>query len=117
MKREYQCFDLEWAGDVAIAHFKRGNLEDVWTTQLGDELLDLIGIDKVRKLVLGFNDMDCLYSTLLGKLVRVKRAMEAAGGQLKLLDVHPVAREAFTACKLDTQFQFAPNRESAIKDW
>jgi anti-anti-sigma factor len=117
MSRAFKCFDLEWVGEVAIARFRRGNLEDSWTNQLGDELLSLIEVDKVRKLVISFNEMECLYSTLLGKLLRVKRSMEAAGGRLKLVDVPPMARDVFAVCKLDMQFEFAPDRQSAIKDW
>jgi anti-anti-sigma factor len=117
MSHDYECFDLEKVGDVAIARLKGGGLDDAWTTQLGDELLTLIYSDNVRKLILSFNNIDCLFSTLLGKLVRLKRAMESTGGRLKLIDVNPLAREVFSVCKLDTQFEFAPDSQTALKDW
>jgi anti-anti-sigma regulatory factor len=117
MNREFNCFELERIGDVAVARFRRGNLDDGWINQLGEELIYLIDEEGVRKLVISFNDMECLYSLLLGKLMRAKRHMDAAKGRLKLMDIPPLAREVFAVCKLDVQFNFAPNRESAIKDW
>jgi anti-anti-sigma regulatory factor len=117
MSRDYQCFDLEWVGDVAVARFRQGNLDDSWINQLGEELLHLIETDGVRKLIISFNDMECLYSLLLGKLLRAKRTMDAVGGKIKLIDVPPLAREVFIVCRLDVQFDFAANRESALSGW
>src|SRR5262249_41823871 len=69
MSRDYLCFDLEWVGDVAVARFRQGNLDDSWINQLGEELLYLIETDGVRKLIISFNDMECLYILLLVKLL------------------------------------------------
>lgn len=117
MTRAYQCFDVETEGDVTLARFRKGNLDEEWVHELGDELLSLIQADGARKLVISFNDMECLYSLLLGKLLRAKRCMDAVQGKVKLCDVPPLAREVFRVCKLDTQFEFAPNKESAMKGW
>jgi hypothetical protein len=61
--------------------------------------------------------MECLYSLLLGKLLRVQRAINAVDGRLKLIDVAPLAREVFAVCRLEVQFEFAPDLEAALGDW
>jgi len=117
MGRTYQCFDLEWVEGVAVARLRRGNLDEGWIDLLGDELLRLIAAEKVRRLVISLGEMECLYSLLLGKLLRVQRAINAVDGRLKLIDVAPLAREVFAVCRLEVQFEFAPDLEAALGDW
>lgn len=117
MSRKYECLEVEQVGDVCVAHFKPGNLEEAWVHQLGDELLALIQEDGARKLLVSFNNMECLYSLLLGKLIRAKRVLDGLKGKMKLCDVPPLAREVFQVCKLDSQFDFTEDKATALRTW
>jgi anti-sigma B factor antagonist len=109
--------EMERVGDVWIAHLKSGSLDESWINRLGHELLELVHAEGARKLVLHFGELDCLYSTLIGKLVSLHKALERAGGRLKLYGVSPLVKEIFGVCKLDEYFTFANDRESALRDW
>ena len=108
---------VERVGDVCIAHLKSGSLDETWIERLGQDLQDLVHKEGCRKLVLHFGELDCLYSTLLGKLVSLRRAMDEAGGRLKIYGVSPLVKEIFRVCKLDDYFGFAKDRASALRDW
>jgi len=115
--RPYQCLRLEWSGDVCLAQVQGSSLEDSWVDELGEELLHLVEQERCRKLVLSMNQLDCLYSVLLGKLLTVSRAMQKAGGRLKLCDVPELVREVFQVCGVDSYFEFAPDRQAAMAEW
>jgi anti-anti-sigma factor len=108
---------VERVGDVWIASTRDGSLDDRWLHQLADDLLALIRDHACRKLVISLGDIECLYSTLLAKLMTVQRAMAAQQGRIKLCDLSPHVREVFHVAKLDSFFEFAEDRNSAIRDW
>ena len=112
-----RTLDVERVGDVWIAHLKSGSLDESWIEQLGHNLLVLVRNEGCRKLVLHFGELDCLYSTLIGKLVSLHKAMEGVGGKLRIYGVSPLVKEIFSVCKLDEYFEFASDRASALRDW
>jgi anti-anti-sigma factor len=112
-----RAVDVERVDDVWIAHLKSGSLDETWMERLGQELLDLIQKDGCRKLVLHFGELDCLYSTLLGKLVNLRKVMAEVGGRMRIYGVSSLVHEIFRVCKLDDYFEFARDRQEALKDW
>jgi len=112
-----RTLDVERVGDVWIAHLKSGSLDETWIERLGQDLLNLIHRDGCRRLVLHFGDLDCLYSTLLGKLIGLRKVLAEAGGRLKIYGVSPLVKEIFRVCKLDDYFEFAEDRTSALRNW
>ena len=112
-----RTLDMERVGDVWIAHLKSGSLDETWIEQLGHDLEDLVRKEGCRKLVLHFGELDCLYSTLLGKLVNLQKILDETGGKLKIYGISPLVKEIFRACKLDDYFEFAKDRVSALRDW
>lgn len=108
---------VERVGDVWIVSTRDGSLDERWLHQLADDLLALIRDNDCRKLVISLGDIECLYSTLLAKLMTVQRAMAAQQGRIKLCDLSPHVREVFHVAKLDHFFEFADDRGHAIRDW
>jgi anti-anti-sigma factor len=115
--QRYRCLDITWTDDVCVARFSDSSLDEVWIDQMGEELRRLIERDGCRKLVLSLADLDCLYSVLLGKLMTLRRVMQAHGGRLKLCDASPLVREVFRVCKVDGFFEFAPDLDAALREW
>jgi anti-sigma B factor antagonist len=113
----FRTIDVERIGDVWIAHLKSGSLDETWIDRLGQNLLNLVHKEGCRKLVLHFGELDCLYSTLLGKLVNLRKVVDETGGRLKIYGVSPLVKEVFRVCKLDEYFEFARDRQAALKDW
>jgi anti-anti-sigma factor len=113
-----QTLEVEQVGDVWIARLKSGSLDETWVERLGEDLCALIEMDGARKLVLEFSEMDCLYSMLMGKLVRLRRVMCQSGGRrIRLLGVSPLVRDVFRVCRLDQYFDFFTDRDMALEDW
>lgn len=117
MTRQYRSIDVEKVGDVFLVRFRNSSLDEFWVQQLGEELRVLIEVEACRKLIISFADCEALYSVLLGKLMTVRRQLEAVNGRLKLTDVSPLVRDVFRTCKLDQYFEFAPDREQAMAEW
>src|SRR5262245_54338587 len=98
----YRHLDVERTGEVWTAHLKHTQLDEPAAHELGSELLGLVDNDGCRKLVLvlGPDEVVCLYSLLLAKLVTLQKHLSAVGGMLKLAEVGPATRGIFEVCRL-----------------
>jgi anti-anti-sigma factor len=54
-------------------------------------------------------------SAALGNFVALQRLVRGKGGRIVICEVDPTVSEVFRASKLDSLFEFAPNRAIAIK--
>ena len=112
----YRHLDVERRDDVWSARLRQTQLDEPSVHELGNELLTLVDTEGCRKLVLilGPDELVCLYSVLLSKLVTLQKHLNAVGGGLKLAEVGPATLSIFEACRLSALFDFAPDRASAI---
>ena len=57
--------------------------------EVGDELYALVVDSAKKKILLNFGNVQYCSSTVLGKLVSLKRRVDAANGKVKLCCIHP----------------------------
>jgi anti-anti-sigma factor len=116
MARPTQQLEVDYDGDIACARLRQRRLDEPQIQSLGEELTDLVEQQGCRKLILslGPGALDCLYSVFVAKLVGAQRRLLGHKGALILCDVIPQVMTIFTACKLHTYFEFAPDRTAAL---
>jgi anti-anti-sigma factor len=116
MKPAYQQIEVDREGNITCVRLRQRRIDEPDIQVLGYELTDLVEQDGCRRLVLslGPGSLDCLFSVFLAKLVMVHRRLLDHGGALILCDVTPEVMSVFEACKLQTYFEFAPDRAAAV---
>jgi anti-anti-sigma factor len=115
-ERPYQQINVERHGAVFCVGLVQGRLDDDQLEQLGAELARLVDEEGCRKMVLnlGPQEVACLYSLLLAKLIHLQRRLDATGGGLALAHVTPYVRELFRLTNLDKLFRFFPDQAAAV---
>jgi anti-anti-sigma factor len=115
MARQYRLITVDRKGAVFCVRLRKQHLEEQEVYALSEELLSLISEQNCRKMALslGPDDLQCLYSVFLAKLITLRRRLLENGGGLMLCDVSPAVREVFAACHLHDYFDFAPDLSSA----
>jgi anti-anti-sigma factor len=112
----YRSISVEEVGDVFVVGLLNSRLDDVWVQRLGEEIEDLIEQRGCQKLVLSLAGCEALYSVLLGKLMTIRRQIQQVNGRMRIVDVHPFVHEVFTISKMDSYFEFRPDRATAIRE-
>jgi anti-sigma B factor antagonist len=82
--------------------------------EVGDELYALVEDGVKKRIVLNFGNVQYCSSTVLGKLVSLKRRVEAAKGKLKLCCIHPDLLVPFKLTGLDKVFEIYPEEQMAL---
>ena len=84
-----------------------GNIQTI-----GEELFSLA--DGPRKVVLNFSNVEYMSDAFLGKLITFHKSLNAAGGKLRLCNIHPQINEIFTITKLNKLFDIHKDEQSAL---
>src|SRR5262245_35868198 len=116
MPRPYRQIQVEQRGDVFCVWLRQAKMDENAVLEFGEEILRLIRDAGCRKLALSLGPVtpECLYSVFLTKLLHIRRALQQAGGALRLCDASPEVLGTFEACKLKDQFDFAPDPAAAV---
>lgn len=117
MPRTYEQIKVEQQGSVYCVRLQHARLDDDRLEELGAELSRLVDEEGCRKMVLnlGPNEIECLYSLLLAKLIHLQRRLDGSGGGLALAHVTPYMRELFRVTNLDKLFRFYPDQATAVQ--
>jgi anti-sigma B factor antagonist len=83
--------------------------------EVGDELYALVEDGTKKKILLNFGNVQYCSSTVLGKLVSLKRKVDAAKGKLKFCCIHPDLMVPFKLTGLDKAFEIYGEEEAALK--
>jgi anti-sigma B factor antagonist len=111
----YRRLDVQEAGDVTIVRFRDHKIiEDINIQELGQELFQLVEVDKRQKLLLNFSTVDFLSSAALGKLITLDKKMKASGGVLKFSNIRPEIYEVFAITKLNRLFNIIDDEAGAL---
>ncbi len=70
---------------------------------------------EIPKVLLDFEGVEFLSSSVLGKLIKLNGEVEDRGGQLIISSLSPKIAEVFKITKLDKIFQLCPTKEEALK--
>ena len=112
---EYRRLDVNEVGDVTVVRFRDHKIiEDINIQELGQELFQLVEIDRRGKLLLNFTSVDFLSSAALGKLITLDKKMKAHGGALKLSNIRPEIFEVFNITKLNRLFDIKEDEADAL---
>lgn len=88
-------------GDVTVVRFGDHHILDEMTVgKLGDELYGIATRPDCAKLLISFVGVEHLTSLMLGRLLMLKRRMEAKPGRFMLCEMEPVVYEIFTTTHL-----------------
>lgn len=66
-------------------------------------------------LIIDFSNVEFISSTFMNRLVELQRSILKSRCKLTLCGLNPIIREVFQITHLDSLFQFAPDRASALE--
>jgi anti-sigma B factor antagonist len=116
MGASYERITVEDKGGVTIVRFKESDiLDQINIQEIGEEMYSVVENTPNLKLVVDFQGVEYLSSTALGKLITLKKKVEAAEGKLRLAAIKPEIMEVFRITRLDTIFDIEPNVGEALK--
>src|SRR4051794_6102128 len=115
-QRPRSGLEMETVGDVTVLWFTQRSL-------LGADLVDAIGarlLEAVRdfgcrRLVLNLGNVESMTTSMVGKLLALKRDVEAAGGRLALCELDPFLRQIFQVLNLTNAFALHDTEEAAVE--
>ena len=109
--------EFQVRGRVTLATVRSSSvLSMINVVKFGEDVLAYVGAHPGVNLLLNFEHVDYLSSAVLTELLRVKAAIDASKGKLRLCAVSPVIQKAFEITNLDTFFVIhADGAETDIK--
>jgi anti-sigma B factor antagonist len=110
------CLEVEPRGDVLVARFTRpvvlsGRAAEAAAERLASLLPEL----GRRRLLVDFGNVRSLTSLMLGKLVRLNREAEVAGGRLALFNLSPDVREIIEVTRLNLILSLYDDESGALR--
>ncbi len=103
-------------GDVTVVRVvDRKILDEASIQELGQELFQLVEVEKRTKLVLNFSKVDFLSSAALGKLLMLEKKIRVRKGKLKLTNIRPEIYEVFAITKLNKLFEIVDDEAKALE--
>jgi anti-sigma B factor antagonist len=110
------CLGVESRGDVIITRFTRPLiLSGPEAEAAGERLASLLPELGRRRLLVDFGNVQSLTSLMLGKLVRLNRAAEVAGGRLVLFNLSPDIREIMEVTRLNLVLFLYDSESAALQ--
>jgi hypothetical protein len=112
----YRHLQVDRKGDVFCVRLTRRTLTETEVLELADELIALVAEGGCRRmaLFLGPENVYCLYSVFLAKLVTLRRRLLEVDGRLKICAAGPSVVDVFEAAQLDQYFDFVPDEPAAL---
>lgn len=102
--------------DVTVVRFGEHRiLDELTVNRLSEELYQVADRPDCRKLLLNFASVDHLTTLMLGKLVMLRRKMEAKGGRFAVCDLEPRVREEMLTTHLDKILTVYESEGEAIR--
>ena len=113
----FEQIDVERRGKVHCVRLKRRRLSEPDLFKLGEELEQLVAEDNCRRMALGLghDQLDCLYSMFLGKLVATRRTILEQDGHMYLCEVGPASLGVLKTCRLTDLFEVHADMDAAVK--
>jgi len=115
MGKDFNTIIVEKRGDATIIRFKQSDiLDQINIQEIGEEMSRLVEETRGIKLIVDFKGVEYLSSTVLGKLITLKRKVDAQSGKLRLCNIKKTILEVFSITKLDTIFEIKPTLDAAV---
>lgn len=116
MSSSPRMITVEHRGPVFCVRLKFKRMSDVDLFDLGEELDALVLEDGCRlmALALGHDQIECLYSAFIGRLMTLRKLILEHGGHLKLCEVGPASLGVLKTCKLVEMFDIHEDLDSTV---
>ncbi len=102
-------------GDVQVVYFTDAQiLDETKIQQLADDLMALADKCEHGKMLLNFNDVKFMSSSVLGKLVRLNKKCKTDKIKLKMCNIVPEIFEVFKITRLNKVFDIHDNEGAAL---
>ena len=112
---EFRHLAVEQRDAVTIVHFRDQNdLNGGALEETGAELYELAEDDERDELLISFSGVYSLSSAALGKLLMVKRKMNAHGGAVKICDLDAGIQDIFAFTNLTNIFHVLEDEAQAL---
>ena len=116
MGGSYERIVVEEKGEVTVVRFRESDiLDQINIQEIGEEMYSVVETKPGIKMVVDFQGVEYLSSTALGKLITLKKKVEAAKGKLRLAAIKPEIMEVFRITRLDTIFDIKSNVAEALE--
>src|SRR4051812_2712502 len=111
----HQHLRVERVNDITVVRFEdvQINSEDS-IRKIGDQLQGLIESGEGIRLLLDFSGVRFVSSSMMAKLVNLKKKGEAAHGRVKLCCLAPYLRTVFEVSRLDRMFEIYGDEQAAL---
>ena len=113
----YRLIQVERRDSVFCIRLKNTRLEETEIQEFGEEMValsDHLGC-RYLALSLGPQTPHCIFSIFLSRLVAIRNAYQKLAGGFVLCEVGPQTYSAFSACRLEGEFVFLPDFDSAVR--
>jgi anti-anti-sigma factor len=112
-----ELLSVEKLGDVTVVRFTHRTILAIDSIEaVGQRLLALVRDDGARKLVLDFEPVESLTSSMLGKFVTVQREIEAVSGRMVFCNVDLFLQQIFALCNMPPQIVLKPDLPAALAE-
>jgi anti-sigma B factor antagonist len=110
--------EVEPIGDITVVNFIDRKILDEQNIQIiGEQLLSLVDVERVKKMLLNFRNVEYLSSAALGKLIKLNNKMKETGGKLVLCNINPEIYEVFVITRLDKLFKIKDDEQEALQSF
>jgi len=111
----YRHIDVSEVGDVTVVRFRGHRItDDIDILELGQELFQLVDVEKREKILLNFSAVEFLGSATLGKLITLEKRARNAGAKIKLSNIRPAIFDVFKITNFDRVFDIYPDEADAL---
>jgi anti-anti-sigma factor len=109
-------WELSWEGtrDWLFVKIRRNGAEADGAPPLAQQIWDLAEQTSVFQLVLELDEIDVLFSYLIGQLIMLHKRVWAKGGKIRLCGLSQRNQETLYLCRLDDRFPSYPTRQEAV---
>jgi anti-sigma B factor antagonist len=110
--------EVEDVGGATVVSFTDRKILDEQNIQaVGEQLFGLVDEQGRKNLVLNFANVEYLSSAALGKLLTLRKKVQAVGGKLVLCAIDPGIREVFEITKLDKLLVICADEMQALEQF
>jgi anti-anti-sigma factor len=103
--------------DVAVVRFRiSGVLDQKNVQRVGKELLDLVDVYRLPKIVLSFEGIEYMSSSVLGKLPALLKKVGAIDGEIRLCCIPKDIMKVFRMMEFQKLFTICKSESKAIRD-
>ena len=110
-----QQLNVRYAGGVTIVSFTSPYLqaEDA-IAKVGAQLFELAGDQGPTKILLSFDGVRFVSSSMLAQVVKLHKKLAKAKGRLRICSLTPTLKEVLHASQLDRMLEVFDNEEAAL---